>query len=101
MKRDPTMMQVDKVLSWAKRSTIAKSGAECLVIDWKTEYRTFTTWFQPRSGNKFLIQQYESLVKATNGLEVMPNTVSYKKNKDTGFYSIYAYNQEYDSVNVV
>lgn len=101
MKRDPTMMQVDKVLSWVKRSTIAKSGAECLVIDWKTEYRAFTTWFQPRSGNKFLIQQYESLVKATNGLEVMPNTVSYKKNKDTGFYSIYAYNQEHDSVDVV
>lgn len=95
MKRDPYQIQTDRVLSWEKRKTLAKSGAECLVIDYVTEYRKVSIWLQPRGGHQFLIKQFEAFMKATNGGEVMPQTITYRK-ENSGFYRALAYNQEPD-----
>lgn len=95
LKRDPYVIQCDRVVSWDKRKTLAKSGAECLVIDFVTEYRKVSIWLQPRSGHAFLIKQFESFMKATDGGETMPLTITYKK-ENSGFYRVLAYNQEPD-----
>lgn len=94
-KKDPTKIQCDKVIAWQHKQTISSTGNNVLKIDYTTEYRSFSVWYQIRSSKAWLIKQYESLIKATQGLEVMPSTLTYKK-KESGFYEVLAYNQEYD-----
>lgn len=95
LKKNPFKMQCDKVLSWTFKKTLSAAGNEVLKIDFVTEYRSFSCWYQVRSSKTWLIKQYESLIKATNGLEVMPSTVTYKK-EDSGFYAVFSYNQPED-----
>lgn len=99
-KKDPYAIQTDRVLSWELRKTLAKSGAECLVVDYATEYRKVTIWYHIRSGHNFLIKQYETFLKATNGGELMPDTITYRK-EDSGFYKILAYNQRPDKLELI
>ena len=96
-KRDPGVMQCDRILSWSFNKTLSGAGNEVLKVDFTTEYRSFSVWYQIRSSNKFLIKQYEALIKATQGLEVMPDTVTYRK-ETSGFYNVYAYGQDVDSI---
>lgn len=98
MKKDPTRMQCDKVLSWSHHKTLSAAGNEVLKVDLITEYRSFSTWFQVRSSKTYFIKQYESLINATQGLELMPLSVTYKKNIKTSFFEVYAWNQEADKL---
>lgn len=100
MKKDPTQTQCDKVLSWNPIKTLSQAGNECLKIDFITEYRKFTAWFQIRSAKPFFIKQYEKLVIATKGLDVMPESITYRKDIKSGFYEILAYNQEPDNLGI-
>lgn len=95
LKKNPFKMQCDKVLSWTFKKTLSAAGNEVLKVDFVTEYRSFSVWYQVRSSKTWLIKQYESLIKATQGLELMPATVTYKK-EDSGFYAVFAYNQPDD-----
>jgi len=94
-KRDPYQMQCDKVLAWSFKKTLSAAGNEVLKVDFTTEHRSFSSWFQIRSNKSYFIKQYESLIKSTDGLEHPPDTVTYKK-EESGFYSVYAFNQEED-----
>lgn len=100
MKKDPTQTQCDKVLSWNPIKTLSQAGNECLKVDFITEYRKFTAWFQIRSAKPFFIKQYEKLVIATQGLDVMPESITYRKDIKSGFYEILAYNQEPDNLGI-
>jgi len=97
-KRDPYAIQTDKVISWEIRKTLARSGAECLVVDYITEYRKVTIWYHIRSGHQFLIKQYEAFMRVTNGGEYQPETITYRKEQkeNSSFYKILAYNQQSD-----
>lgn len=99
-KRDPYQIQCDKVLSWSKTPTLSKSGNHVLKIEWVTEHRTFQTWYQIKSGNAFFIKQYENFLIATQGGDIMPESITYKKNAKTGFFEVLAYNQEVDKLEV-
>lgn len=99
-KRDPYVMQCDKVISWSLKKTMSSKGNEVLKVDFVTEHRSFAIWYQIRSSKTWLIKQYEALIKATEGLEKMPSSVTYRK-EDTGFYSVYAYNQPHDELELV
>lgn len=98
-KRDPYQTQCDKVMSWEPRKSLSKAGKEMLVVDFLTEYRKVTAYYQIQSGNAFFIRQYEALLKATNGGDKMPETITYRKDKDSGFYRVLAYNQDADGIN--
>ena len=90
-KKDPTLMQTDKVVSMIASPTISKAGNECLKVDFITEYRAFSMWFtskMPRPLNDFNIY--------TMGGKEMPETITYKKVGE--FYRIYAYNEAIDEV---
>lgn len=99
-KRDPYQIQCDKVLSWNQTPTLSQSGNHVLKIEWVTEYRTFATWYQIKSGNAFFIKQYEKLLIATQGGGIMPESITYKKNAKTGFFEVLAYNQEVDKLEI-
>jgi len=99
-KRDPYTIQCDKVLSWNKTKTLSQSGNEVLKVEYTTEYRSFTVWHQIKSGNAFFIKQYEKFLIATQGGDIMPESITYKKNAKTGFFEVLAYNQEVDKLEV-
>lgn len=68
-----------------------------LKVDFTTEHRSFAVWYQIRSAKTWFIKQYEALIKVTEGLEQMPETITYRK-QDTGFYEVLAYNQTPDKL---
>ena len=97
-KRDPYQLQCDKVLSWNPVKTLSQSGNEVLKVEYTTEYRSFMVWYQIKSGNTYFIKQYEKFLIATQGGDIMPESITYKKNAKTGFFDVIAYNQEVDKV---
>jgi DNA repair protein RadD len=95
LKRDPYRMQCDKVLSWDVKKTVSGAGNECMVVDFLTEQRKVTIWYQIRSANEYLIKQYEKFIKITDGMQSMPESITYRK-ENSGFYKIFNYNQQVD-----
>lgn len=98
-KKDPYQMQCDLVLSWSFKKTLSAKGNEVLKVDFVTEHRNVTIWYQIRSSKTWFIKQYESLINATEGLEKMPDTITYRK-QDSGFYEVFAYNQPHDELEI-
>lgn len=92
MRKDPTIKQVDAVLSWRKNKTLSSTKKECLKVDYVTEHRAFSVWLHPRGNSQFLIYEYEKFIKATQGGEVMPKTLEYQK-QPNGFYRVFGYNK--------
>lgn len=95
MKKDPSKIQCDAVISWNIKKTINSKGNDCLIVNYVTENRAFNVWYTVRSEEKWKIKSYEAFIKATKGGDIMPTSITYKKN-DNGFYNIYAYGQEPD-----
>lgn len=96
LKRDPTKMQTDQVIDWTVTHTVARSGKEQVKIDWTTPYRKFSTWTTKDPTNDFQYREKDKLMSATQGLSRMPETVTYAKNADSGFYRIHAYDRKAD-----
>ncbi len=99
-KRDPTQLQCDKVLNWNVIKSLSAKGNECIKVDYITEYRTFTVWYQVRGTYAKAVHDYELFLINTEGFELMPETVTYKKNPKTGFYEVLQYNQPADILEV-
>ena len=90
-KKDPTLLQTDKVISMKSSPTISKAGNECLKVDFVTEYRAFSVWF-----NDKMKRHHDNFMAFTIGGAIPPNTITYRKSGD--FYRIYAYNRTADEV---
>jgi DNA repair protein RadD len=95
MKADPYQIQTDIVLEWKKRESITKAGNPCLIVDYVTTNRTFSIWYMPGDNRKMPFEAYYMFCRFTNHGEVMPSTVTYRKEK-SGFYAILGYNQPED-----
>lgn len=98
MKRDPYQIQCDEVLAWETKKTLSAAGNECLKVDFITLYRSFSIWYQIQSGNAFLINQYNKFLEATQGGDIMPRTITYRKSIKTGFYEALGYNNKPDKL---
>lgn len=83
LKKDPTRVQIDEVLSLSAAPTISRNGNECLRVEVVTPYRKFTVWL--------VRGRHEYGMFMANG---NPKTVTYRKDPESGFYRIMAYNQE-------
>ena len=77
---------------------MTRSGKDCLRVDYVTEYRQFSIWYMPtiKGGKKYA--EYKQFCEATESGEIMPKTISYRKNADSGFYDVYGYNGEADEI---
>lgn len=87
MKKDPYQIQVDKVVAWETKKTLSKKGEEMLKVNFITEYRKFPVFYLKRR------KEFDALMQATEGGEKPPLTITYKKDKESGFYRALAYNQ--------
>jgi DNA repair protein RadD len=85
--RDPYQLQCDKVIDWKKAKTLSKKQEEMLVIEWITEHRKFVVFYLIRR------KEYGQLMQATQGGDILPDTITYRKDKDSGFFRPLGYNQ--------
>lgn len=95
MKADPYQLQTDRVIEWKKRESLTKAGQPCLIIEYTTTCRTFSIWYLPGDSRKRPFITYDMFCRFTDYGEVMPSTVTYRKEK-SGFYAILGYNQPED-----
>jgi DNA repair protein RadD len=94
MKRDPTKKQTDNVVTWDKRSHIARSGKENWKIDVVTEYRSFSYFIMKEPNNGFAMNDLNAL----NELDgTKPMTITYQLNPETTYYRVFAYNRPADA----
>ncbi len=96
LKRDPTNRQTDEVIDWNVMHTVARSGKEQIKIDWTTPYRKFSTWTSKEPINDYQWREYKKLMDATQNMTRKPDSVTYAKNADTGFYKVYAFDRDVD-----
>lgn len=94
LKRDPYTPQTDEVLKLNVTEGLSKSGNATIRADFVTPYRHFSCWFMKEP--RFPRQQKELASFLAVTADGPPQTVSYVKDKDSGFYRILAYNKEAD-----
>jgi len=94
MKRDPTQRQTDQVLSMDLREGVSQAGNRTVRADFVTPYRSFSIWFVPESRGWKQREEYARFAAATeNG---PPQTVTYMKDHESGFYRLLGLNQPAD-----
>lgn len=94
LKRDPHRLQTDRVLEMHAKEGVSRAGNPTLRVDWVTPYRQFSTWFQPSGTHSRAIAEMQRFKNATQ--HGKPETISYAKDRDSGFFRIVAYNQMED-----
>lgn len=94
LKRTPTEMQTDKVLSMDLREGVSQKGNKTIRVDFVTPYRSFSVWFTPDAKGWKARQQWTDFEAATQNEP--PRTVTYRKDPESGFYRIHALNKEPD-----
>lgn len=98
LKRDPTRIQTDKVIGWEAKPTVSRKGNECLMVTYRTEYRQFTVWYMPKAERGRPLVNWQRFHNCTIGGTVMPLTVTYKKDAESGMFEVYDYGREADEV---
>lgn len=89
LKRDPTRPQTDIVLEMNIKEGISQKGNPTLRVDWVTPHRQFATWFQPNGKHPRARKELAEWQAATaNG---GPKTISYIKDRESGFFKILSY----------
>lgn len=96
LKRDPTRWQTDRVLSMSASPNISRNGNRTLRVEWVTPHRQFTTWVMPEAKHIRGQSQWNAFDGATQGGTVAPRTVTYRKDVESGFFDIRAYNRPED-----
>ena len=96
LKRDPTRHQTDEVVRMECKPGISRNGNKTIRIEWVTPYRQFTTWVQPEATNSRGMRDYALWNDATEKGELMPETVTYRKDAATGFFVVSGYNGKAD-----
>ena len=97
MKRDATQMQTDEVIGCYGRYGVSQKGNKQYVVEFTTPYRTFTIYFQTESKYQAAQREWDRYLSVTDGLQVDPETVTYKKDSISGMYRLYGYNAPADT----
>lgn len=96
MKKDPTQMQTDRVLSMDVKPGVSAKGNNTVRVDFVTPYRSFAIWFTPDATHPRAIQDWQMFSAETNGGQDVPSTITYRKDAASGFYRIAGYNRPED-----
>ena len=94
LKRDPTRLQTDKVLSMSTRDGVSSRGNRTVRVDFVTPYRQFSVWFAPDAQAQIAQRKWARFMAAMEDGE--PQTITYRKDAESGFFEILAYNQPAD-----
>jgi len=95
MKRDPSRPQTDVVVSMTVKEGVSQRGNPTLRVDWVTPYRQFSTWFQLQPTHSRAMADLSRFRAATVDGRV-PETISYAKDLDSGFFRILGYDLSAD-----
>lgn len=96
MKRDPYHPQTDDVLSMEAKEGVSQRGNKTMRIDFVTPYRQFSVWLQPEGTHSRARAEWAKYLAATT--EETPATVSYVKDRESGFFRVLAYNHLVDEL---
>jgi len=106
MKRDPTNMQTDAVISMTAQNGVSRSGNKTVRVDFVTPYRSFSIWLMPEGTNSRAMRDWHMFCDVmgwqpdigawdpfskVSGIK----TVTYQK-EPSGFYRVFAYNRPAD-----
>lgn len=97
LKRDPTRIQCDRIVALTWSTTLARSGRECIKADFVTDYRSFSVWYpcSDPGSERPPMRKTRLFLEATREGRI-PETVTYRKNAETGFYDTLAFDQPAD-----
>lgn len=98
LKRDPTQVQTDEVITMDVKPGVSQRGNKTIRVDWKTPYRQFSTWFTPESNATRAQKDWDAFDGATIGGKMEPKTITYCKDPTSSFYRILAYNKPADTL---
>lgn len=96
-KKDATQMQCDEVIGCYGRYGVSQRGNKQYVVEFTTPYRTFTVYYQTESKYASGQKEWARYLAVTEGLQLHPETITYKKDSISGMYRVYDYNQPADS----
>lgn len=96
MKKDPTQRQTDEVVSMSCKEGVSQAGNKTMRVEFVTPYRQFTMWFQPDAKHARGQAEWDMFMRATDGGQVTPKTVTYQKDAGTVFYRVFAFNRPAD-----
>lgn len=97
MKRDPSRVQTDKIVSVTYKPSVSRAGNPTLRCDWITEYRQFSVWLTESAKHPQAKKDWAMFMEATNGQTATPETISYMKTPE-GFWRVLGYNHEPDTI---
>lgn len=98
LKKDPTKIQTDKIVSWEHLRTVSRAGNNCLRVDYVTEYRRFSIWYMPDAEKGKNYATWVQFCEATNNGRSMPETITYNKDASTGMYRVFSYGAKADEI---
>jgi len=96
IKRDPTQIQTDVVMSMVLVEGISQAGNKTVRADFVTPYRSFSVWFVPESKGWKQREEWTRFNNATDGGSNPPGTVTYRKDRESGFYRLIDLDREAD-----
>lgn len=97
LKKDPTRTQTDEVLRMEVRDAMSRSGNQTVKVLFETPYRQFTVWYVPNA-KPFVRKEYDKFLRATQNGLVVPRTITYRKEENSSFYKVLAFNMDKDTI---
>lgn len=95
-KKDPTRPQTDEVIEMSVKESVSRSGNATIRADFVTPYRQFSVWYMKEPRFERQARDLEKFQRATN--DGKPETVSYVKDAESGFFKVLAFNAEADKL---
>lgn len=93
-KKDPYQIQTDDIISMETKESISQKGNATIRVDFVTPHRQFSVWYMKEPKNPRQIHDLEKYQSAiANG---QPKTISYVKDRDSGFFRVMAFNMPAD-----
>lgn len=88
-KSDPTEVQTDEILGYQAIETLSRAGNEMIRLEISTPYRTFCVFVMktPKTADQ------RKALALLEQVEYSPQTVTYRKDPDSGFYRILGFDE--------
>lgn len=94
LKRDPTRLQTDVVISLTEKESVSQRGNKTIRTDWVTPHRQFSIWFSPEARHPQARRDWAAYQDAIK--HGQPETISYRK--DESFWRCYGYGHPADDI---
>ena len=95
LKKDPSQLQTDEVLSAEGYMGLSSKGNKQFVVNYTTPHRKFTIYYQPEAKTDAGFREWQRFLKATEDRTVDPETITYRK-ESSGFFRVHGYNNPPD-----